>query len=698
MRTLSAPAFLAILLSLSFAPLASAKVKPFDLFADNMVLQRDATVPIWGTADPGEEITVTLGEQSAKAMAGTDGSWKVTFQGLKTGPALTLVIAGKTDTITIKNVTVGEVWLTSGQSNMQYLLVDKDEIAQPANPDIHYFETPRAMNAVPQTTYTPGHYGWVTAAPETRAKMSAVAYYFAKRINAELGVPVGIIDSTWGGTPAEPWTSREALESVPELKDPIDKAIDAFANQPAHVASYAADCAKWEHDFGREDAGNTGFDAGWAAPGFDDSAWTPVTTVRAPNWSGLPNGGAVWVRKKVTLPPDAAGKDFKLTLGGVPGVDTAYFNGEKIGEGGWTAPGFSRQPRIYPVPGRLVKAGDNVIAIRIFTQSARSGPFGVGPTLGLPVSDPASVTSDWLAHVEKAMPPLTPEAAMAMPPYPNPPPGCSPTVNFNGMICPLMPYAIKGALWYQGESNAVHAYAYRTLMPLLIGSWRARWGIGDFPFYIVQLPNLGAAPKTPDNTSNWAVIRESQLLTAKKVANVGMTVNIDIGEATNLHPPDKKDVGERLATMVLANNYAKPIEGSGPIYDSMTVESGKIRVKFTHLGGGLVAKGGALQQFAIAGADQNFAWADAVIDGDSVVLSSKDVPSPVAARYAWAANPAGCNLYNQAGLPASPFRSDEWPVVTQGLWYGPDPVKPPAGAQTLPVPPVVEATPTNAPH
>jgi len=677
-----------------------ATVQLADVFADNMVLQRDATAPVWGTADPGETVTLTFGDKTATATAGADGAWKASFQGLKVGPPQSLTVAGPKNKLALNNVVVGDVWVASGQSNMQYLLVDKDEIAEPGNSDIRYFESPRAMSAQPETKFPPSrNLVWMLAAPETKPKMSAVAYYFAKDVQKDTGVPIGIIDCTWGGTPAEAWTAREALESVPEYKAPIDKAILLYQNQTANVASYAADFAQWEQKFGRTDT-NTGFAAGWASPSFDASSWTPVTVSDFHSLStlGLTHGGAVWLRKTVSLPPEASGKDFTLNLGPVPGVDTAYFNGQEIGNGGWTLPGFSRQTRMYKVPGALVKAGDNVMAIRLFNQDGHLGTFAGGTKLGLPVADPASISDDWLGHVESMLPPMTDEAAVAMPPYPYPPPGCSPTVNFNGMVCPLMPYAIKGVIWYQGESNAPRAYAYRTLLPLLIQSWRSHWKIGDFPFYIVQLPQLGAAPKVPEDRSNWAVVRESQLLTWKNIPHTGLSVNIDIGDAMNLHPPDKKDVGHRLSLIALADAYGRKIEDSGPVYDSMSVEGNKIRVKFTHPGGGLVAKEGPLKQFAIAGSDRKFVWADAAIDGNSVLVSSPDVTAPVAVRYAWAADPEGCNLYNQAGLPASPFRSDDWPVTTQGLWYGEVVAKSATALSPLQTPPPVAPSPANGPH
>jgi sialate O-acetylesterase len=650
-----------------------ATVKLASLFVDNMVLQRDAMAPVWGTADPGEIVTLILGDQKVTATAGPDGAWKADFQNLKLGPPQTLTVAGQKNTLTVNNVAIGDVWVTSGQSNMQYLLIDQDEIPLPANPDIRYFECPRVMSVQPLTAFPPRPYTWINAAPDTRAKWSAVAYYFAKDLNKELGVPIGIIDCTWGGTQAEPWTSREALESVPEYKEPIDKAIQAFQNVDANVATYAADHAAWEKQTGRTDPGNKGFTDGWAAPGFDASGWQTINTVQFNNWAqvGMPNGGTVWIRKTVSLPPEAAGKDFTLDMDAINGADTTYFNGEEVGHAGWNAPDFYRQPRKYTVPGRIVKAGDNVIAIRIFAQTSDHAYFLQHKKPGVPVKDPASLSDDWLAKVEFQLPAMPPDQLATRPPNPHPGAGNTPTTNFNAMICPLMPYGIKGALWYQGESNVNYAYAYRTLLPLLIESWRAHWNIGDFPFYIVQLPNLGTPQSTPvEPQANWPVMRESQLQTWKKVPHTAMSVNIDIGEAANLHPHDKKDVGYRLSLLALANAYGKPLEYSGPIYDSMAVEGNKIRVKFTHLGGGLVAKdGGPLKHFAIAGSDQNWLDGDAEIDGDTIIVFNPAITTPVAVRYAWAGNPDGCNLVNKAGLPASPFRTDDWPVITQGMWY-----------------------------
>lgn len=689
------------LLAVSLTP-AQAKLKLGELFADNMVLQRDTDAPVWGTADPGEAVTVSIGGQTATATAAADGRWQATLHGLKLGPALTLAVKGAKESLTVKNVAIGDVWVTSGQSNMQYLLIDQDEIAQPPNPDLHYFECPRAMTLQPTTQFPNGKYAWVIAAPDTRAKWSAVAYYFAKKLNQELGIPIGIIDCTWGGTPAEAWTPREKLESMPEYKDAIDRALTAYQNCDARVKTYADDYAAWEKASGRADPGNKGFTDGWASPTFDDSGWKTIKTSTFNAWNavGMPDGGAAWLRKTVTLPPEAAGKDFTLAFKEIHGADTVYFNGEEVGHGGWNAPWFYREHRNYMVPGRLVKAGPNVIAIRIFTQHSDHAYFLEKEKLTVPVADPAALDDEWKAKAEYNLPPLTPEMAADEPPFPHPAAGCVPAINFNSMVCPLMPFAIKGALWYQGESNANFAYAYRALLPMLIEGWRAHWKRGDFPFYIVQLPNLGMPQTLPvEPAAQWPVIRESQLLTAKKVPHTAMSVNIDIGEAANLHPHDKKDVGLRLALIALGDAYGKPIEYSGPLYDSMKVEGNKVRLKFTHLGGGLISRdGGPLKHFAIAGSDQKWVDATAEIDGDSIVVSSPAVAAPVAVRYAWAANPDGCNLWNKAGLPASPFRTDDWKVITQGDWYF---KTAPVHAADVPLAPlqypaVLEAAPTTA--
>ncbi|HEY8966839.1 MAG TPA: sialate O-acetylesterase [Candidatus Methylacidiphilales bacterium] len=644
------------------------------LFGDNMMLQREGKAPVWGTADPGEAVTVSVDGVKATATAGADGKWTAVLAGLKPGGPFTLTAQGKEGTApaTANNVLVGDVWICSGQSNMEYTLKEPDEIAAPEDPGLRYFLVPKKATLDPLTEIK-GKAAWVDASPNTRATFTAVGYYFAKNLRKKAGVPIGLIHTSWGGTSAEVWIPREGFDRVPEFKEQAAALIDAARNVDRDGAAFVSAFAAWEKRYGAVDPGSPpgkGFAAGWASPTLDTSDWKTLPGPAIGDWSslGVPNGGVVWVRIVVPVPAERAGKDAYLNLDAVPDFDTTYFNGEEIGHGGDKPPYFWRSGRRYVVPGRLVKAGDNVIAVRIVSQQEKNKGFGWLNRMGLGF-DPAKVSARWAAKVETAFPPRSAEALAAEPQPPSATVDGTPTVLFNGMVLPLIPYGIKGVVWYQGESNTLRGYNYRSIFPSLISSWRARWGEGDFPFYFVQLANLGAAPRTPNDPPGWAELRESQLVTWKTVPHTGMAVIADIGEAGNIHPADKKDVGLRLSLIALANLYGKKIEYSGPVYESMAVEGGKIRLKFSHVGAGLEAKGGGpLKLFAIAGADRKFVWADAVIDGDTVVVSSPEVPAPVAVRYAWYSNPEGLNLYNRDGLPASPFRTDGWPAATRDKW------------------------------
>jgi len=659
------------LLFLAIDPRLRAEVKLAGMFGDNMILQRESSAPIWGTADPGEKISLAIENQKLTATAKADGTWKAVFNGLKPGGSFKLTVAGKDNTITVNNVAVGDIWVCSGQSNMEYRLggggtAYNYEVATANYPDIRYFSVPNVAGLEPVADVK---HAWQVATPATVGGFSAVGYFFVKKIHQELGVPIGLIRCGWSGMSIEPFIPLDVLESMPGPKERADLAVEALKRLPADAAKFPVDYNAWLEKYGRVDAGNKGIAAGWADPALDTKDWIPTSTPG--DWSkvGAPNGGVVWARKTVHLPPEAAGKDFNLTPGVLHETDTAYFNGEQIGTGGMTPPYFWYDFRNYRVPGRLVKAGDNVIAIRVVSQRQKNYTFASASRLGLRVTDPTSISEEWLAKVETAYGPLPANALMELPVPPTAKNDQTPSAIFNGMINPITSYGIKGALWYQGESSAGKAWAYRTYLPLLIKGWREKWNLGNFPFYIVQLPNLGVAPKSPgEGDTRWAEMREAELMTWQTVPDTGMAVTLDIGDANNLHPPDKKDVGERLALHSLANTYGRETEASGPIYDSMTVAGNKIRLKFKHLGGGLAAKDGPLKQFIICGADKKWARGDASIDDDTVVVSSPDISAPVAVRYAWANEPEGCNLYNKAGLPASSFRTDDWPLSSQNNW------------------------------
>jgi len=482
-----------------------ADVKLHGLFTDNMVLQREMPVPIWGTAEAGETVTVTFGDQKKTATADKDGNWMVKLDPLKAGGPFEMTVAGK-NTLTVKNVLVGEVWICSGQSNMEFsvkgVINNADEIANAKFPQIRLYTVPRKT---PETPVRDVAAQWKECTPENIPGFSAVGYFFGRDIHKALNVPVGLIHTSWGGTAAELWTKRSVLENLPETKMTFENYQKALDNFPKTEAAFK----KKEEEY-----------------------------------------------KETAAKAKADGK---------------------------TVPQAPRAPH-------------------------------------------------------KPM---------------------QPSCLYNGMIAPLIPYAIRGATWYQGESNAGNAKAYASLFPAMIKNWRDDWGEGDFPFLFVQLANFMARAKEPGGSS-WAELRDSQTKTLS-LPKTGMAVIIDIGEEKDIHPKNKQDVGKRLALAGLHAAYGKDdIVFSGPMYESMKEEDGKIRLTFKYVGGGLVAKGGEkLTGFAVAGEDKKWVWADAKIDGANVIVSSASVSKPVAVRYAWGDNP-DCNLYNKEDLPAVPFRTDDW--------------------------------------
>lgn len=491
---------------------ALADVKPVALFSDHAVLQQRADIPVWGTADPGEEVVVTLGEQKASAVAGDDGKWRVTLAPMAAGGPYEMVIAGK-NRVVLADVMIGEVWICSGQSNMQWPVSAsanaEQEIASSANPRIRLFSVPRQAKPEPQADVDGA---WAVCGPETVPGFSAVGYFFGRYLQKQLNVPVGLINTSYGGTPAEAWTSWDKLTSMPELQPIVDRYRQALEQYPENLRRYEA--ALQAH---REEA-------------------------RA-----------------------------------------ARERGEQ----------FNKRPP--------------------------NSPMG--------------------------------------PEHPHSPAGL-----YNAMIAPLVPYAFRGAIWYQGESNAGRAYQYRTLFPAMIESWREAWNAGDFPFLFVQLAPFMKIEAEPMESA-WAELREAQLLTMLHYRNTGMAVITDVGEENDIHPKKKQPVGERLGIAARALAYGEEIEYSGPIYNSMEVRDGKAVLHFTHLGGGLECRGEKLTGFTICGEDRKFVNADAEIVGDTVVVSSPAVANPVAVRFGWANYPV-VNLWNKAGLPASPFRTDDFPGVT----------------------------------
>lgn len=653
--------FRIILLLFVFVGAVHAEVRLPAIIGDNMVLQQGTKVRIWGNAKAGERVIVTFEKKSAETVADALGRWQVFIGPLKNGGPAELIVKGD-NTLTVKNVLVGEVWLCSGQSNMEWPLANTiggaETVAQANYPEIRMFRVEHHTSAEPLAAIE-GH--WIVTTPDEAAHFSAVGYFFGREIYQRLKVPVGLINSSWGGTPAEAWTSREALVASTELKPILDRYESSLTMLPQAKEAYAQALSQWEEKNLYIDAGNKGEALGYADLATSTADWSKMDLPQQFETAGLLIDGAVWFRRVLELPESWAGKDLVLNLTSVDDQDVTYFNGKKVGSIGRETPNSYMVPRKYVVPGALVHGGRNVIAVRVF-DSAGEGGFSRGGAMSLAPKGAAEVISlrgAWDYKVELALEPKHPDwgsrpEAVGVSNQNNP------SVLYNAMIAPLVPFAIRGAIWYQGESNAGRAYQYRTLFPIMIRNWRSAWG-HDFPFYFVQLANWHANKAEPDE-SDWAELREAQTMTLRE-PQTGMAVTIDIGDENDIHPRNKLDVGRRLAAWALAGTYGEKVIPSGPLYDRFTIEGDKVRIRFKHGAGLKTSDGGPVKGFAIAGEDRRFVWADARIDGDAVIVSSPKVMKPVAVRYGWADNPIA-NLYNSAGLPASPFRTDDWPGVT----------------------------------
>ena len=650
-------------LVLALAAVARAEVRLPSIISDNMVLQQGLKVRIWGNANAGEPVTVTLDKKSSNTVADAQGRWHVWIGPLKAGGPFELTVKGA-NLIAIKNVLIGEVWVCSGQSNMEWPLVNTvggaEAVAQANHPEMRLFTVTHHTSASPLTDLQ-GR--WVVTTPDEAAHFSAVGYFFGRELQQRLKVPVGLIDSSWGGTPAEAWTSHEALSSIPELKPILERYESSLNALPQTKETYARALAQWEEKNLYIDAGNKGEALGYADPAASTTDWSRMDLPQQIETAGLLIDGAIWFRKAVDLPESWAGKDLVLNLTPVDDHDVTYFNGSKIGSTGRETPNSYMVPRRYLVPGSQVHAGRNVVAVRVFDSAgeggfSRGGAMSIGPA-GATEAEVIPLRGSWDYKVELALEPKRPDwgsrpEAVGVSNQNNP------SVLYNAMLAPLVPFAIRGAIWYQGESNAGRAYQYRTLFPVMIRNWRRAWG-HEFPFYFVQLANWRAGKAEPGE-SDWAELREAQAMTLRE-PQTGMAVTIDIGDENDLHPRNKLDVGRRLAAWALAGTYGQNVIPSGPLFDRYTIEGNKVRIRFKHGIGLKTIDGGPIKGFAIAGEDRSFVWADAQIEGDSVIVSSPTILKPVAVRYGWADNP-GANLYNKTGLPASPFRTDDWPGVT----------------------------------
>lgn len=630
------------------------------LFGNNVVLQQKTQAPIWGWADVGEKVGVRLGEKQVEAIATADGKWMVNLPTPAAGGPYELTVSGK-NTITIKNILIGEVWLAAGQSNMDWVLARttdaEKEVAAANYPQIHFIMPTNEYSTSPRDDFQFKY--WQECTPATAGSMSAVGYFFARALYQRLKIPIGIICNAIGGTTIQSWAGRDVLTQFLETKPQLEAWQKQVDDYPSAKQAYEVALKKWEDEVPHKDEGIADLAKGWAESDLDTTDWKPVEVpVWWENTTGLNIDGGMWFRREIDLPAHWAGQSLRLTLGEIDDYDVTYFNGKQIGATHSPADLPTTGQHVYKVPGDLVKAGRNVITVRIF-DSWGEGGF-TSPPMGLqlqgPEPEPIRLKGTWKYKVEKALPPITQEQRKSRPALKSPFTSVGPTVMYNTQLLPAVPFAIKGALWYQGEYNAGDNEMYRKVLPAMIREWRGLWGQGDFPFYSVQLPRFGT--KDPPPHRGYPEFRQTQTALLSE-PNTGIAVTIDTGHPTDIHPPDKQEVGRRLALLALNKTYGlKDIVASGPALHSMKVEGGKIRVEFEDAGGGLIIKGDKLLGFAIAGDDKKWAWAEAKLAGNSALVWSDQVPQPKYVRYGWADFP-DVSLYNKAGLPAVPFSSEQ---------------------------------------
>lgn len=659
-----------------FGSLSAAPAENFALhkvYSDHMVLQRDREIRISGTAEPGGEVSIEFAGEKRTATAGADGVWRALFPAMKAGGPHSMTVSGKNAALKLEDILIGEVWVCSGQSNMAFTTRSarnaEAELAGAANqPKLRLLSVNRRISAgkiAPDVETM----GWELCTPRSAAGFSAIGYFFGRDLARDLDIPVGMINSTWGGTPIESWISAAGYADA-GLDDLADRAAGLPKTGYAEVLKTRGKAlVEWEKKFFGDHADAVRAAAGWAKdPLPEPEKWKTVTVPANLSSYGIDRNGVFWLRKTVNIPEELAGKDLDLSLSTIDDCDEVFFNGEKVGATGIDTPQYWSVLRHYPVPGRLVRAGANTVAVRVIDHAfdggiggnARNLYLGTGTTRIPLAGDDWKMRPEFL--LEKDFP--------VRPGAPTDPALYHPASLYNAMIAGLQRFPVRGVLWYQGEGNTGNAKLYARTFSALIESWRKEWNDPGQIFIFAQLSSLEAnAPrhqplpadfyeKLQPRESNWAALRESQS-SVLRLPNTGMAVTTDVGDPVDIHPTDKQTVARRMRMEALRLAYGRrDLVSSGPQYAGMKVEGNRIRVSFTGTGSGLVARGGALRRFAVAGKDGVFRWAKAEIDGDTVVVSSPEVPEPVAVRYAWDNNPIDANLFNREGFPASGFRSD----------------------------------------
>ena len=639
------------------------------LIGDNMLLQQKTAAKIWGKANPGHKINVSASWNSnGQAIAGKDGRWSVNLTTPEAGGPYTITISGNDTTINVKNVLIGEVWFCSGQSNMEMqlsgwppanpIMHSAGTIASSSIPKIRLFNVQKKISGEPVDECIGS---WEVSSPATVPQFSAVAYFFGEKLYNELHVPIGLIESAWGGTPSESWTSSESLEKTGEFISDIKALKESIPLQVEYQ--------KWLNNHKQINLKPSGNDQ-WKDLSFNDEK-VPSSDYNDKEWPvmNLPAqvetvlgefDGAIWFRKSIEIPQNMRGNDLVLSLGPVDDMDRTFFNGKLVGS--TETSGLEQADRNYEIPASLVKDGANIISVRVLDTEVEGGIYGIPEKLKLSSKNDAKIfvplKGDWkyqpVAELKDAKFYIYDISknefqTRKRPVFIGPD---TPSVLFNGMVSPILPYHIKGAIWYQGEANVGRADQYAKIFPAMIQNWRAAWGIKDFPFYFVQIaPYVYSGV---DSTES-AFLREAQE-SALKLSNTGMVVTLDIATVMDVHPPFKKEVGERLAMLALKNDYAINTACVGPVYTSMSLSAGIVKLHFDNVGEGLVAKNGKLKEFEIAGKDGRYVKADAKIVNNEVLVSSPSVREPASVRYCWR-NGAEASLFNKAGLPAWQFRT-----------------------------------------
>lgn len=642
---------ISFLLVVLFSLGVQATVRLPQLFNDNMVLQRNKPISVWGWAAPHEKIQLRFKGQIKTTQADANGKWAVKLAPEKEGGPYELVVKGKNE-IKLTNVLVGEVWICSGQSNMAFTVNEviraKEEISKATNPLIRHFTVARAVSSLPKEEVKGGE--WKESTTATVGDFSAVGYFFAKAVYEKTKIPIGVITTAWGGTVVETWTSREAFESSDEFKGMIADMprVDLDSIAAIFIASTSKRVEQLQGnpiDFKNENQ--------FKNTDFDDATWPGINEPEV--WESQALGefdGVVWLRKTIELPSNFSSKAAVLDLGKIDDEDSTYINGIPVGQNAnWDA------QRHYIIPAGILKAGKNVIAIRVVDNGGGGGMYSEAAEVKLTVDETVfPLNGSWKYQV----------AAIKSEVGPN----SYPSLLFNAMVNPLIPYSFQGVLWYQGESNASRAFQYKKAFPLLIQDWRNKWGQGNFPFYFVQLSSFNEANGNSNNGSTWAELRESQTQTLA-LPNTGMCVTTDIGNPIDIHPTNKQEVGKRLAAIALQQLYGQGLVSSGPIFKSMDIEESQMVLSFDAIGRGLKTsdKYGAVKGFELAGEDHIFQYATAFIKDNKVILFSDKVLRPIAVRFGWADDASDCNLYNGEGFPAIPFRTDSWKTITENATY-----------------------------